>query len=152
MERKKRGERRRERDEEGMREREIDGGVIGWEKEGDWKREIEREKGEWNRCAKIVSYNEYELSVNSKTFVAFSDWKWRSLCKPCVSRVSSSASTVLKMSSQITLMTSQICPEVLFWILEKVQLKDRLTRLTIAKGIGEKLDTIFGVRCQEWQK
>ena len=44
MERKKRGERRRERDEEGMREREIDGGVSEWEKEGDWKRERDRER------------------------------------------------------------------------------------------------------------
>ena len=59
------GKKERERDEEGMREREIDGGVNGWEKEEDWKREreIELEKGEWNRYAKIVSYNEYELSV-----------------------------------------------------------------------------------------
>ena len=60
MERKKRGKRRRERDEEGMREREIDGGVSGWEKEGDWKREREidreRENGEWKRCAKIVHH------------------------------------------------------------------------------------------------
>ena len=58
---------KKERERWGGYEREIDGGVIGWEKEGDWKRErereIEREKGEWNRCAKIVSYNEYELSV-----------------------------------------------------------------------------------------
>ena len=29
-------------------------------------REIEREKREGNRCAKIVSYNEYELSVGYK--------------------------------------------------------------------------------------
>ena len=54
-----------ERDEESMREREIDGGVSGWEKEGDClkrerekEREREREGSERerkkNRCAKIV--------------------------------------------------------------------------------------------------
>ena len=80
MERIKRGERRRERDEEGMWEREIDGGVSGWEKEGDWKkeREIEREKGEWNKCAKIVSYNEYELFVysNKVNLLKLLVWIW----------------------------------------------------------------------------
>ena len=39
-----------------MREREIDGGVSGWEKEGDWKREreIEREGGVKQMCQNCI--------------------------------------------------------------------------------------------------
>ena len=47
--------------------REIDGGVNGWEKEGDWKereREIERERrGSETDVPKLYTYNEYEHSV-----------------------------------------------------------------------------------------
>ena len=43
--------------------REIDGGVYGWEKEGDWKRKRERRGSETDV---FVSYNEYELSVKDR--------------------------------------------------------------------------------------
>ena len=40
-------------------EREIDGGVSGWEKEGDWKREREI-RGKETDVPKLYIYNEYE--------------------------------------------------------------------------------------------
>ena len=47
-----------------MREREIDGGISGWEKEGDWKRERGREgRGSEAVVPKLYAYNEYEHSV-----------------------------------------------------------------------------------------
>ena len=39
---------------ERRRDREIDGGVIGWEKEGDWKREREREGGVKQMCQNCI--------------------------------------------------------------------------------------------------
>ena len=43
-----------------MREREKDGGVSGWEKEGDWKRE---RRGSETDVPKLYTYNENEHSV-----------------------------------------------------------------------------------------
>ena len=49
-------------------EREINGGVSGWEKEGDWKRE--RDKGEWNRCVKIMNMNTlWGVKCNNKPYL-----------------------------------------------------------------------------------
>ena len=75
----------REREMGRVWKREIDGGVSGWEKDGDYKREREREGGEWGRdiekdeesmrigkerksqwktdVPKLYAYNEYKHSV-----------------------------------------------------------------------------------------
>ena len=72
MAKKEKGERRRERDEEGMRERDRWGNK--WVREGvrlkkrGREREIERE-GEWNRCAKIV-YLQWIWTLCDKLWVS----------------------------------------------------------------------------------
>ena len=63
MERNKRGERRRERDEEGMRE--IYMGELMGERRRETEKEIERERrGSVTDVPKLYTYNEYEHSVS----------------------------------------------------------------------------------------
>ena len=66
MERKRRGERRRERDEEGMIDRYIFGELLG-ERRRETEKEREREiRGSEIDVPKLYTYNEYELSMQQK--------------------------------------------------------------------------------------
>ena len=81
MERKK-GGKEEEEEREIVRERERDGGVSGWEKEGDWKRERERWGEYENREGKekMEDVPNCMPSMNVNTYFSIQCTSYRKIC------------------------------------------------------------------------